>query len=208
MATIATTVEAGVKKPLEIIDKVTWGRTREARWTNNVGACMVVVMAPLWMTFNWIALEYSGGSLLSALRLILLSNPVVSARRYFPQPSLPAAFGYAAWVLFQALLYRYLPGKRCFGQRTPGGHLLSYTANGLLAWTITHVLFLAASALGILDPATVVKNWQGLFVAANLYGFALSMAAQLKGYWAPSFPEDSKASGTKLQQSSVITRSC
>lgn len=175
--------------------QVTWGRVSKVRLRNNVGAAVLVVLAPLWVHINWVALQYFNGSLTPTVRTFASKGLIQFAWRYFPQPSLLACFGYAGWLLFQALLYGYLPGPKCFGQRTPGGHLLSYTTNGLMAWTITHLLFLTASVLGLLDPAVIAKNWEGLFVAANTYGFVLAILAQYKGYWAPSYPEDRKMSG-------------
>ena len=208
MDAITATVEASAKKPLQLVEQVTWGRTRQAKWANNVGAAIMITFSPLWMCLNWITLQYFDGSLTAALREFVSANPMRFARQYSPQPSLSATVGYAAWILWQALLYGYLPGRRCFGQRTPGGHLLDYTANGLMAWTITHLLYLTASFLGLLDPSVIANNWQGLFVAANAYGFALSMTGQLKGYWAPSFLEDRKLSGRLYRRFIVETRAC
>lgn len=191
----ATTATETIKKPLEIVQRVTWGRTINARCHHSVGAAIIVALGLLWMHINWIALQYFDGSLTSTLRALASDGLIQFARQYFPTPSSAAFFGYAAWLLWQALLYGFLPGSLCFGQRTPGGHLLSYTTNGLMAWTITHVLYLTASVLGLLDPAIIARHWEGLFVAVNTYGFVLSILAQWKGYWAPSFPEDRKLSG-------------
>ncbi|KAK5166306.1 uncharacterized protein LTR77_008567 [Saxophila tyrrhenica] len=177
------------------IDGASWGRADKAKWPHNVTALLVFV-APTWMYINWLALEHYDASLLEAGRALFLQGPVQLMKHHFPQPTFAAFVGYAAWLGLQTALYGLLPGKHCFGQRTPGGHLLEYTANGLLAWAVTHGLYLAAAVTGMLDPAIMAKHWQGLFVAANLYGVVLAVLAQVKGYWCPSYPADRKMSGS------------
>lgn len=176
----------------------TWGRASKAGWDKTIGAILVVAGVPTWLHMNWIALEQFDGSITAAVGAALSEGPFTFAFRHFPRFSMPAILGYAFWLLFQAFFYGYLPGTLCYGQRTPGGHLLTYTANGLLAWAITHVLYIGGSFVGVVDPAIIAKHWEGLLVAVNTYGFVLSILAQWKGYLAPSYPEDRKISGSIL----------
>lgn len=187
----------GATAIVEITTPTTWGRASKAGWDKSIGALLIVAGVPTWLHINWIALEQYDGSITAALKAAAEEGPINFAFGHFPQFSLQAMFGYAAWLLLQAFFYGYLPGTLCYGQRTPGGHLLTYTANGLLAWAITHVLYISSSLLGWLDPAIVAKHWEGLLVAVNTYGFVLAILAQWKGYLAPSFPEDRKCSGKK-----------
>ena len=180
---------------VEITSPTTWGRASKAGWEKSIGALLVVAAVPTWLHMNWIALEQYNGSITAALGAAIEEGPVTFAFRHFPRFSSHAMVGYAGWLLLQAFFYGYLPGTLCYGQRTPGGHLLTYTANGLLAWGITHALYIGGSYVGVLDPAMIAKHWEGLLVAVNTYGFVLSILAQWKGYWAPSFPEDRKISG-------------
>lgn len=181
---------------VEITTPATWGRASEATWAQSIGSVLIVAAVPTWLHMNWIALEQYEGSISAALKASFEEGPVVFAFGHFPQFSTRATVGYAFWLLLQAFFYGYLPGTLCYGQRTPGGHLLTYTANGLLAWAITHALYIGGSLLGYLDPALIAKHWEGLLVAVNIYGFVLAILAQWKGYWAPSFPEDRKISGS------------
>lgn len=180
---------------VEVSSPTTWGRKTTAAWTNTFGALALVVGVPSLLHMNWIALEQFDGSLTAAGMAAFQEGPIQFAFRHFPQFSWPATIGYAGWLLFQAALYGFLPGTLCYGQRTPGGHLLQYTANGLFAWSLTHGLYIVGSVLGWVDPAIVAKHWEGLLVAVNVYGFLLSIMAQLKGYYFPSYPEDCKLSG-------------
>lgn len=180
---------------VELTAPTTWGRASKAGWEKSLGALLITAGVPTWLHMNWIALEQYEGSITAAVKAALEEGPINFAYGHFPRLSVPAIAGYAAWLLLQAFFYGYLPGTLCYGQRTPGGHLLTYTANGLLAWALTHVLYIGASFLGLLDPAIIAKQWEGLLVAVNTYGFVLAILAQWKGYWAPSFAEDRKISG-------------
>jgi len=180
---------------VEITAPTTWGRASKAGWDKAIGALLICSAVPTLCYMNWIALEQYEGSITTACKAALDEGVVQFAFRHFPRFSVPALVGYALWLLLQAFFYGYLPGTLCYGQRTPGGHLLEYTANGLFAWALTHALYIACSFLGVLDPALIANHWEGLLVAVNTYGFVLSILAQWKGYWAPSYPEDRKISG-------------
>lgn len=192
----------GTTAIVELTTPTTWGRAGTAGWDKSIGAVLVVAGVPTWLHMNWIALEQYEGSITAALKAALNEGPITFAFGHFPQFSWPALIGYALWLLLQAVFYGYLPGTLCYGQRTPGGNLLAYTANGLLAWAITHALYIGGSFAGLLDPAMIAKHWEGLLVAVNVYGFVLAILAQWKGYWAPSFPEDRKISGKHSRFSS------
>jgi 7-dehydrocholesterol reductase len=115
--------------------------------------------------------------------------------RYAPRSSSKATVGYGIWLLFQAALYQFLPSVLSSGQLTPAGNLLKYRTNGLLAWSITHVLFAASSLYGILDPAILAKNWEGLLLVTNVFGFLLTGVAYAKAHFSPSHEKDRKFSG-------------
>jgi len=102
---------------------------------------------------------------------------------------------YGAWLLFQAALYQFLPCKLSTGQLTPAGHLLKYRTNGLLAWALTHALFIAWLVHGCVDPAIIAKNWEPLLISVNAYGFILSGVAYTKAHLSPTHDGDRKFSG-------------
>lgn len=139
--------------------RTTWGRTNEVSWINSCAALLVLV-APFGLYINWLALEHYNGSLLLAFQA-LSSQGWRLMSEYRPKPTVAAFLGYFLWIAIQAALYHFLPGEQCSGARTPGGHRLQYTTNGLAAWTISHILYLAAAVLGVLDPALIARNWDG-----------------------------------------------
>ncbi|CAG8570072.1 9578_t:CDS:2 [Cetraspora pellucida] len=104
---------------------------------------------------------------------------------------------YVSWLSFQAILYAVLPAKIGYGQQTPAGYILPYKVNGLLAWFITHILFLVgAFYFNWWDASIVHDNWGSLLIAANIYGYFLTFFSYAKAYIMPSHPEDRKFSGS------------
>ncbi|CAK1367642.1 7-dehydrocholesterol reductase [Cercospora beticola] len=176
---------------------VLWGaHSNKAKWESTVGVLTLIVGCPTLCIMNWVALEQFGGSLTKAIGAALDHGPVLYLLQNLPRPTKDAIMGYAAWLLFQAFLYGFLPGETCYGQKTPAGYQLHYRTNGLLAWTLTHALFIGGAWYGYIDPAIIARNWEGLLVACNIYGFVLAILAQVKGHLFPSHPEDRKFSGS------------
>ena len=172
----------------------TWGRNANA---NIVGSAIGIFGCTILVNIYWIALEYFDGSLSRALSTVLsevYQGKSHSLLALLPKPSLTGALIYLGWIVFQGLLFYFLPGRTCYGQRTPGGHRLRYVTNGLIAWAITHLLFFLAVHQGWIETTVVAKNWQGLLIAASAYGYALAVGMQVKGYYMATFPEDCKSS--------------
>lgn len=176
-----------------------WGRSGSGGSLLTIAGCAgILVLCPLLVIFLWNALEEFDGSLFASLSAPWLESPVPFVARFAPDFSVKACTGYAVWLLFQALLYTYLPCKISVGQVTPAGNLLKYQTNGLYAWVITHVLAVAAVTAGILNPAILAKHWGGLLVAANIYGFLISALSYIKAIVAPTHPRDRKFSGQDI----------
>jgi 7-dehydrocholesterol reductase len=174
---------------------LSWGRSHAGSFSQSLHSAGIMLLCPMLVIFSWIALEDFGGSLFAAFSAASSLGLLEFAAHYAPHTSLKAYAGYSAWLIFQAALYTFLPSKLSTGQLTPAGHLLKYYTNGLLAWVVTHVLFAVAVLSGVLDPAIIAKNWAGLLVAANFYGYFLSAFAYAKAHLSPSHKEDRKFSG-------------
>ncbi len=81
-----------------------------------------------------------------------------------PQYSHKATLIYIGWLLFQGILYAVLPTPIGYGQTTPAGYTLPYKVNGLLAYVITHALFIGLSfGLGWFSPAIIQELHSGFF---------------------------------------------
>jgi len=171
-----------------------WGRNSRRSWLSVVACLFMITVPPSLTVLSWIALEDFNGSLSATLETLRANGPSSFAAQYGPAFNLNTAFLYVAWILFQTVLYTYLPGKSK-GQLTPAGMLLEYHTNGLLAWGVTVALFVTGWATGTIDAAIVANHWEGLIVMFNLWGYALSVLAYVKAYYAPTHVHDRKFSG-------------
>ncbi|KAK2804843.1 hypothetical protein FQN51_001485 [Onygenales sp. PD_10] len=176
-----------------------WGRRTDAPRIQGIMSLGIMVACPLFTLFWYIALQNFDASLLSALFALWDEGFVNFFRQYSPCPNRDIVFVYGAWVLFQAVLYTFLPGKICEGQPTPAGNVLKYKTNGLLASFVT-VFFFAVLGLrsGGLSLAFVAEHWGSFVAIFNIYGLFLTAAFYLKAHIAPSHLEDRKFSGSAL----------
>jgi len=152
-------------------------------------------LCPSLVIFSWISLSAFDGSLFAAWESMVQTGPLLFFYTHAPRPDFNATVGYMAWLLFQVVLYQFLPSKLSSGQLTPAGHLLKYRTNGLLAWAVTHVLFGLSAVFGFMNAAIIARNWESLLVSANVAGFLLSGFAYAKAVVAPTHEGDLKFSG-------------
>ncbi|KAI1003624.1 7-dehydrocholesterol reductase [Podosphaera aphanis] len=179
--------------------EINWGRrSHHGSWGHFLVCASIMFFSPLVVIVYWVALSSFNGSLLDTVSTAYNLGLIGFLSRYGPRPDSTVATYYGAWVIFQALLYQFLPSKLNVGQLTPAGHLLQYKTNGLLAWIVTHALYVSAVAFGYLDPAVVAVHWEGLLFAANVAGFLLTTLAYVKAYIAPDHPTDRKFSGSMV----------
>ncbi|KAK3806795.1 MAG: 7-dehydrosterol-delta 7-reductase [Benniella sp.] len=180
----------------------TWGRDRDVSFGTILISLGILVLSPIWVLYTFIsctsyecalsgpALEiYNAPDHLEAFKTFLL--------RELPAFSLYAVRLHLTWLFFQAALYAFLPAQIGYGQRTPAGHLLPYKVNGLLAWTISHIIYAAGGLyFGWWELSIIHDNWAGLLVSANLYGYFLTFFCYFKAHYFPSHAADRKFSGS------------
>ena len=177
-------------------NKITWGRSSIRRsWLRSSFSATPVWLAPLIALSFFITLSQFDGSLSKFVEAVIQEGffPLIIA--HGPQFSIKGTLACMSFIALQAALYHYLPGPINTGQRTPAGHLLAYRTNGLWAWVVTHILFIALCWFGVLDPGFVPRNWGGLVAAMNLTGFLISSLAYAKAYLMPTHLHDRKFSG-------------
>ncbi|RHZ88182.1 hypothetical protein Glove_26g287 [Diversispora epigaea] len=180
----------------------TWGRDKDIHPVTVLLSLLILLCCPLLVLAFWISCTHYSCSLYEPLHIFQINgisketfNSVVI--KNLPQFTWEGLKIYGIWLSFQAVLYAILPAKIGYGQRTPAGHILPYKVNGLLAWFITHVLFLTGAFYFKWWNASIIHDqWGTLFIAANIYGYFLSFFSYIKAYVMPSHPEDRKFSGS------------
>jgi hypothetical protein len=175
---------------------ISWGRRQHhGSWVHALGCASIMTFCPLLVIFYWIALSSHHGSLMAAWQELWTVGPISFFWSHAPRGDYRVHYSYAGYLVFQAALYHFLPGKLSVGQLTPAGHLLKYRINGLFAWVLTHLLFGTWVLCGCVNPAIIARHWEALLVTANLYGFALSSFSYAKAHLLPTHEGDRKLSG-------------
>ncbi|KAG5290875.1 7-dehydrosterol-delta 7-reductase [Histoplasma capsulatum G186AR] len=176
-----------------------WGRRSHVPRFRGALSLAIMLACPAAIIFWYVTLHHFDGSLLSASVALRNKGFISFYREYCPVLNPRATLVYGAWVLFQALLYSFLPGSTYEGQPTPAGNVLKYKINGLLAVVVTVLLFGAISLRGgILASSFVATNWGAFLATFNIYGLFLTLAFYLKAHISPSHPEDRKFSGSPI----------
>ncbi|PKY46458.1 7-dehydrosterol-delta 7-reductase [Rhizophagus irregularis] len=180
----------------------TWGRDRDISYLTVLLSTVILTCCPLLVIYFWVVCTHYQCSIIEPV-FLLQSNDFSKEAfetiilQKLPQFSWEGIKIYFTWLSFQAILYAVLPAKIGRGQRTPAGHILPYKVNGLLAWFITHTLFLVgAFYFNWWDASIIHDRWGQLFIAANIYGYFLTFFSFIKAYLMPSHAEDRKFSGS------------
>ncbi|KAJ3181888.1 hypothetical protein HDU85_003403 [Gaertneriomyces sp. JEL0708] len=207
-ANLRQRVATGVKKDIAAVKNIvaqtgsTWGRARDVSALNILNSFCIMAFCPLMVIYFWMACDSFQCSLAAPIQQVLAASDLKTGItdlviNHFPRPT-PDGFKICfAWIAFQAVMYAIVPGKIGYGQMTPAGHTLPYIVNGLAVWFLTHTLFIAgAFYFGWFKGSVIHDNWGALLVAANIYGYALTLFCFLKAYIAPSHKEDRKFSGS------------
>ncbi|KAK4144898.1 7-dehydrocholesterol reductase [Dichotomopilus funicola] len=161
---------------------------------NELVSFQIIATCPLLDWFVCIAYDDFDSSLLSASEA-LLSEPLSFFTSRLPTVTATSIAAYLGWVVFQALLYVFVPGPLHQAPRTPGGRRLFYRLNGFWAWILTLAIAAYASYAGFLDPALLAKHWTTLLATALVYSSALIGIFYIKARVAPDDKGDTLLTG-------------
>lgn len=94
----------------------TWGRCDEATWLMSLGASFMMISTIILIQYVWASCTHFECSMIGPIDYILNSSNYADAIYYLlPKYSHRATILYILWVLFQALLYHYLPSMIGYG---------------------------------------------------------------------------------------------
>jgi hypothetical protein len=150
----------------------------------NVAMTVVLLIAlPPFVYYLWACLAFNHG------RPMIPSTELLEQ---FPWPTATSVGIVAGWLLFQALLQQYAPGRLVEGTPLADGKRLVYRMNGWFAWWFTWVLLVAAVALGVFSATILADQFGPLLTTANIFSYLFCVYL----YW------HGKQYGTKHERTS------
>jgi 7-dehydrocholesterol reductase len=157
---------------------------------HSLGPLALLLLSPPFVMIMWYTNTALDGSLSRLLNLIDhqgLINTVYAIWRpvFFGSPL--AWMMIIAFVIFELMLMRFLPGREYHGPITPKGNVPVYKANGFLAYSVTITIFFLSTYIFHLFPAAIIyDNFGALLGALNIASLIVCMLLYLKGRFYPS----------------------
>ncbi|RAQ58320.1 hypothetical protein AFCA_012654 [Aspergillus flavus] len=167
-------------------------------WLTEIISFILCTTSPFAVIYYWIAYRYFDTSIVTAAKAVYSEGPFQFFATRLPHSSADAILGYAGWLTLQAILYIYLPGSEALGPVTPAGRRLKYKLNGLAAWGATVVLWAVGSVSGIIDPACIAKNWEGLVWTINVFSVVAVVLFHIKARIMPDNEAETFITGKTL----------
>ena len=161
----------------------------------------LIVCCPIAVFVIWYTNAKLGGSL-TLFQEIIWQNGIVDVAKTVILPNILGS--YKAWAIiavfgfFQALLLKFLPGKKILGPITQSGEQPSYVDNGFKAYLITITTFFVGSYLfNFFSPTILYDNLGPLLGALNILSLTLCLFLLVKGLKFPS-SKDHGSSGNLI----------
>lgn len=92
----------------------------------------------------------------------------------------------AAFMAFELVLQKYMPGKTFVATITPNGNIPTYKANGMASYLFTLTTLLICSHLNFFRPALVYDKFGEILSSMNLFALLFSLMLLVKGKYFPS----------------------
>nr|CAG8584515.1 14581_t:CDS:10 [Entrophospora candida] len=159
----------------------TWGRDKDITYITVLCSAIIIICCPILVSLFWTICTHYQCSFYEPFHLfVMIEFSKESFNDYFlqklPSFSWEGLQIYFGWLIFQGLLYAFLPAKIGYGQQTPAGHILPYKVNGLLAWVFPYILCLHQS---ISHPED--RKFSGSFIYDLLMGIEMNL--RFGKYW-------------------------
>lgn len=143
--------------------------------------CSPIAVVLIW----WTCTAYDG-----SLAAMVADFSLGKFARAWPWPSLAALRIIGAFAAFEALLMVALPGRRMNGPITPSGNRVVYKLNGVLAWLVTHVAFIAGAYwLEWFSPSIVYDHFGSIITTCSSLALLFCVVLYFKGIHFPSSPD-------------------
>ena len=158
---------------------------------------LMAITPPIIMIFCHVVSKMDG-NFINFGKLVMEEGIFTTIRNIWPSPWDPKAWKMiGAFLSFELILQKYLPGKLFYATVTPKGNRPVYTANGMQAYLVTLATLLSLSYLDIIRPAEVYDKFGNILASMNIFALALCTVLVIKGHVAPS-SSDSGSNGSLI----------
>jgi len=157
-----------------------------------LGPLFLMVTTPIFSIVFFHVCSYHQGNFKRFLLDTIADERPYAEQLYsiWPDPKDPLTLKMiGAFMLFQLVLMKVVPGKQFTATITPKGHRPVYKANGMLSYLITLVTMMALHYYDIFDMALIYDNFGHILSSMNVFALAFCVMLTIKGYVAPSGPD-------------------
>lgn len=147
----------------------------------------LMITAPPGVQLLWITCFHYDGDLSK-----LFSTSLHQLWSYFPTPTLQAAMIAIGFLLFQAALLFLLPGATFYAIPTPMGNRPRYFLNGILAFFVTHFIFLYAQLNGYIRMEILYDCFGSLLAFLNKIAIVVTVLLYIRGIYFPTNSDSGK----------------
>ncbi|MEM7137585.1 MAG: hypothetical protein AAF500_13445 [Myxococcota bacterium] len=123
---------------------------------------------PVFTAYLFFAVRFNDGD--------VLPGPYAQWREFGEamMPTWHAAAIYGGWLVLQAVLQRYAPGREVLGAPLPDGSRLPYRMNGFFSLMATFVVVAALHFSGLLSIGVLYTEFGALISVMTIFSFAFS----------------------------------
>jgi protein-S-isoprenylcysteine O-methyltransferase Ste14 len=139
---------------------------------NMTAFVILMVGLPIWVWYGLVAVTRFDGALVF---------PSAEFWSHVEPPSLEGLLFYVGWLVLQAGLYHFLPGRPEEGQPLPDGARLAYRMNGLASFVITLGLFAGLHFTGVMPGDFIYRNLAMILGTANVIVLGLCVYVYVLG---------------------------
>ncbi|CAI9114575.1 OLC1v1015327C1 [Oldenlandia corymbosa var. corymbosa] len=169
-------------------------KTVHSPWLTYASMLSLLSLCPPFVILLWYTMVHADGSVLQTFNY-LKDNGIQGLLLIWPKPtSLIAWKIISVYAAFEAALQLLLPGKTVEGPISPAGNRPVYKANGLQAYAVTLITYVALWWFEIFNPVLVYDHLGEIFSALIFGSLVFCVLLYIKGHVAPS-STDSGSSG-------------
>lgn len=99
---------------------------------------------------------------------------------------------------FWDIMFPGYRGGHQYGAITPGGYVYGYNINGLQAWIISNILFIAGAYWEYFPATIIYDNWLKILMYTTKLSFVVALVVYVKGCCYTAYEEDRKFSSSRF----------